>query len=127
MPKGAYKMNDKADGIMTALARLGSQITTLAEQLGARLERSEVVQGQTRVALVEHMGWLQGAMTEMRQDVAVNVGATDQIRRACDGTREELTVVHETIGLLVKRIRLLEADVRRLKGDPRCAKEYLLS
>ncbi len=127
MPKGAYKMNDKADGIMTALARLGSQITTLTDQLGARLERSEAVQGQTRAALVEHTGWMQGTMTEMRHDVAVNIGATDQIRRACDGTREELSTVNETISVLVKRIRLLEADVRRLKGDPRCATEYLLS
>ncbi|WP_419760486.1 hypothetical protein [Acidisoma sp.] len=120
-------MNDKADGIMTALARLGSQITTLTDQLGARLERSEAVQGQTRAALVEHTGWMQGTMTEMRHDVAVNIGATDQIRRACDGTREELSTVNETISVLVKRIRLLEADVRRLKGDPRCATEYLLS
>ena len=120
-------MNDKVDGILAALARLGSQITTLAEQLGTRLERSEAVQGQTRVALMEHTGWLQGTMTEMRNDVAVNIGATDQVRRACDGTREELSTVNETIGLLVKRIRLLEADVRRLKGDPRCATDYLLS
>jgi hypothetical protein len=57
-------------------------------------------------------------MTEMRNDIVVNFGAIDHLRNAHDNTREEMRAVNEMVSLLVKRIRLLEADVRTLKGEP---------
>ncbi len=41
----------------------------------------------------------------------------EQVQRAHDSTREELKTVNEMVILLVKRIRVLEADMRTLKGE----------
>ncbi len=95
-------MSDETDASLAALGRLGTQITTLADQFAMRLDRSEAAQAQTRAELIARIDRLQEAMTE----------------RAHDSTREKLRTVNETITLLIRRVWLLEADVRTLKGDP---------
>jgi len=109
-------MNDETDGIVAALGRLGTQVTMLAEHLGTRLGRSEAAQMQTRNELMAHMGRLRETMTEMRQDVLVNAGSSDQAWRAHDSRREKLRTLNETITFLIRRVWLLEADLRTLRS-----------
>ncbi len=101
---------DQLDG------RMG-QLDTRLDHLAARLDRSEAVHIQTRTELMARMDRLQDAMTDMRNDVLVNFGMVEQVQRAHDSTREELKTVNEMVILLVKRIRVLEADMRTLKGE----------
>ena len=61
---------------------------------------------------------VQDTVTGIRDDVAVNFGATDAVRRANDNTREELRGMGETIALLVRKLNRVEQDVRGLKGEP---------
>jgi hypothetical protein len=106
------------DVILEALGRLEAGQRELAGQFGTRLDRSDAAHLQTRAELMARMDGLHDTMTSMRNDVLVNYGTTDQVRRAHDSTREELRTVNEMVTLLVKRLRVLEADVRTLKGEP---------
>jgi predicted nucleic acid-binding Zn-ribbon protein len=109
------------DQLTTRLDQLTTrldQLTTRLDQLTTRQDRSETVQIQTRADVMARMDRLQDILTGMRDDLLVNFGTADQVRRAHDSTREELRTVNEMVSLLVTKIRLLESDVRTLKGEP---------
>jgi hypothetical protein len=120
-------MSDDTDSMPAALGRLGTQITTLADQLGTLLDRSEDDPVETRAELVARLGRVPDSTARLRHDGAVPVGARGNGRRVLGSTRDELRAVNETMSLLGKRIRLLEADIRTLQGDPRCWTGCLLS
>ncbi len=67
--------------------------TTLLDRLaliGQGLTMLDEGQTKLRAHLVDRIDRLQNIVTAMRDDVAVNFGATDAVRRANDNMREEL-------------------------------------
>jgi len=94
------------DSILTALARLES-----------RLVRLEDGQTALRVDVMARMDRLENKLTEIRDDIAVNFGATDTVKRANDNTREELRSLGETVSAMYRVVRRLDDRVRHLEGD----------
>lgn len=87
-----------------------------------RLEagQSSLQAGQTslRVDLMARMDRLEDGLTAIRNDIAVNFGAADTVRRANDNTREEVRSLADVVSALVRKVRMLETRVRTLTGDP---------
>ena len=52
----------------------------------------------------------------MRDDVAVNFGASDAVRRVHDNTREELRGLGETMSLLFRKLNRVEQEIREIEG-----------
>lgn len=71
-----------------------------------------------RTDLMARMDRLQDAITAIRDDIAVNLGTADQVRRANDNTRDELRALSEVVTTMLRQIQRLQTDVRELKGDP---------
>jgi flagellar hook-associated protein FlgK len=80
-------------------AKLDSDVTRLRSDLMARMDR------------------IQNAITAIRDDIAVNFGTADAVRRANDNTRDELRALVEQVNSMVRQINRLQTDVRTLKGE----------
>ncbi len=89
-------MSDEPDNpILAALARLEAGQTTLQQSVAALATRAELTQVRTeltqvRVDLMARMHRLEDGLTAIRNDIAVNFGAADAVKRANDNTREEV-------------------------------------
>lgn len=62
--------------------------------------------------MMARMDRLQDSITAIRDDIAVNFGASDAAKRANDNTREEVRALGEVVTAMVRRVRNLEAQVR---------------
>jgi hypothetical protein len=76
----------------------------------------EDAQTSLRVDLMARMDRLEDMNTKIRDDIAVNFGATDAVRRAHDNTREELRSLSDVVSVMHRQISRLETDVEQLKG-----------
>lgn len=83
----------------------------------AALERLENGQTELRVDMMARMDRLQDSLTAVRDDIAVNFGTADHVRRANDHTREEVQALAATQSAMLKQIQRLQADIRELKGE----------
>ncbi len=131
-------MSDEPDNpILAALARLEagqatlqqSQATlqrsqeTLQQSVAALATRAELTQvraelTQVRVDLMARMDRLGNALADIRDDIAVNFGAVDAVKRLNDNTREEVSALSSLLTDLVRKVRALETRVREIAGDP---------
>ena len=71
-----------------------------------------------RVDLMARMDRLEDKITDMRGDITVNFGATEQVRRANSNTREELRAVEDHVGTMLLQIRRIKSVISELDGDP---------
>lgn len=98
-------MSDDSTGrILAAIEQLRSDTTAEITKL--------------RVDLMGRMDRLQDALTGIRDDIATNYGASDAAQRANENTRAEVRTLGETVSILVRQVRQLDAKVRELRGDP---------
>ena len=74
---------------------------------------------QLRVDLVDRMDRLQDTMTRLRDDIAVNFGSTDAVRRANDNTRNELRALNDVVMAMVRKARSMEDRIQTLES--KCA------
>ena len=109
------------DPVLAALARLehgqrslDDRLQTL-EQWQRTLEQGQksLEQGQrelsaridrTRSELMDRMDRLQDTVTTIRDDIAVNFGTAEQVRRANDNTRDELRALSEVVSGMQREI-----------------------
>lgn len=64
------------------------------------------------------MDRVQNSVTAIRDDIAVNYGTVDHVRKANDNTREELRQLTALVSGMMRQIVRLQTDVRGLKGEP---------
>jgi hypothetical protein len=91
----------------------------------AVLDRLEKGQAATREDmkklrsdLMSRMDRLQDGLTAIRDDIAVNFGTAEHVRRANDSTRDELRALGDVVNGMLRQIQRLQTDVRGLKGEP---------
>jgi hypothetical protein len=70
-----------------------------------------------RVDLMARMDRLEDINTKIRDDIAVNFGTVDAVRRANDNTREELRALSEVVSLMHRQINRLQIEVAQLKSS----------
>jgi hypothetical protein len=118
------------DPVLAALARLeagqGELSTRLAQvEAGQSAMRTEMATfrsgvmdelGKTRGVIMEKIEGVQADIGRIRDDIAVNFGAVDAVKRANDNTREELRSVGDLVTAMVRKVRTLEDRVRALEG-----------
>jgi len=103
-------MSDEPDNpTLAALARLEAGQATLQQSVAALATRAELTQVRTeltqvrteltqvRVDLMARMDRLEDGLTAIRNDIAVNFGAADAVKRANDNTREEVRSLGEMV------------------------------
>ena len=100
-------MSDEADPVMAALMRLE-----------AGQERFEAGLTALRADLMGRLDRLQHTFAGIRDDIALNYGTADQVRRANDHTREELHSLSRLVMAMSTQIQLLQTQVRELRGEP---------
>ncbi len=71
-----------------------------------------------RVDLMARMDRLENSLTDIRNDIAVNFGTADAVKRANDNTREEVRSLRDIVAALVRKIQTLETKVRDITGAP---------
>jgi chromosome segregation ATPase len=105
--------------VLAALARLeAGQAKLEAGQasLEGRQAGLEAGQAKLRGDLMDRMDRLENNLTAIRDDIAVNHGTVDQVRRANDNTREELRSLGDVVMAMERQILRLKTDVEDLKG-----------
>jgi predicted nucleic acid-binding Zn-ribbon protein len=120
------RMSD--DPVLSALSRLESGMTDVGSRLTSlesRLTNVEagltgVQQSQTtlRVDVMARMDRLENKLTEMRDDITVNIGGTWQNREAINSTRGDLHGLGEQVNIMWRQIKRLEQQVREITGEP---------
>jgi hypothetical protein len=110
------------DPVLSALSRLESGLT----DVGSRLTDVEagltgVQQSQTtlRVDVMARMDRLENKLTEMRDDMTVNIGGTWQTREALSSTRGDLHSLGEQVNIMWRQMKRLEQQVREITGESR--------
>jgi chromosome segregation ATPase len=105
----------------TRLSAIEAQLGALREDLNAlavRMNRLEAGHTSLRVDLMARMDRLDNQLTALRDDMSVNFGATEAVKRANDNTREELRSLGDMVSALYRKVHNLETQVRDLTGDP---------
>jgi hypothetical protein len=88
------------------------------DELRALLAGIEDRLGARSAAIMDRLDRLQDSLTGIRDDIAVNYGATDAARRANDNTREEMRSLAEVQMVMVRQINRMQAELRELRGEP---------
>jgi chromosome segregation ATPase len=72
---------------------------------------------QLRVAVMERIDRLQGALTLQRDELVVNFGAIERVERLARAAQEETRALGEMETPMIRQIRRLQDDVRTLRGE----------
>jgi methyl-accepting chemotaxis protein len=98
--------------------RLEGELTSLkAEQTRLRSDfLSEL--GKTRADIMERVDRLENAVTLIRDDIAVNIGAAEAVERANDNTRADVRTLGQQVSVMWKQIKQLQSEMREVRGDP---------
>nr|WP_294556683.1 hypothetical protein [uncultured Rhodopila sp.] len=98
--------------------RLEADITSLKGEQ-ARLRSDFLAElGKTRADIMERVDRLENAVTLIRDDIAVNMGAVDAVERANDNTRADVRTLGEQMSVMWKQIKQLQSEMREVRGDP---------
>ncbi len=118
MPAWAMGMEGRlastGERLQAGLTALRTDVTPLRTEMTAL--RTEMI--ALRTDLMERMDRLQNGMTLLRDDVSVNFGAVETVRRVNDNTREELRALGDVVSAMHRQIHRLQNDVRELRGEP---------
>jgi hypothetical protein len=74
--------------------------------------------GKTRADIMDKVAGLQDAVIRIRDDIAVNMGAVEQMDRVNDNMRSDLRQMREQMAVMWKQLKAAQEDIRSLKGDP---------
>lgn len=84
----------------------------------AAIAQLRAEQGQLRGDLMARLDRLQNAVTAIRDDIAVNFGATTEVRRANEHTRDEVRALGDVVNAMQRQIQRLQSELRELRGEP---------
>ncbi len=118
--------------VLAALARLEAGQTRLeagytrveADVSGLKAEQTRLRSdflaelGKTRADIMERVDRLENAVTLIRDDIAVNMGAVDAVERANENTRADVRTLGEQVSVMWKQIKQLQSEMREVRGDP---------
>ena len=105
-------------GLFRRIEAFHSGTNGVLERLEAGQTNLEAGQTKLRVDVMERMDRLQDAVTAIRDDISVDSGAVDMARKVNDNTRDDVRQMREDLSVLRRRLLKVEADIRRLNGDP---------
>jgi hypothetical protein len=107
---------DMSDDILSILARLEAGQNRLEFDI-AKLRGDFLVElGSTRAAIMDRVERLENRVTEVRDDIAVAMGSSDQVKRANENTRADLRSMQEQVSVMWKQIKRLETRVDSIEG-----------
>jgi hypothetical protein len=87
------------------LAKIASLRTDFLAEIGSR---SADIMGK----ILE----LRADVTHIRDDIAVNMGAVDQVERVNENTRSDVRQMREQMSVMWKQLKQAQEDIRTLKG-----------
>jgi cellobiose-specific phosphotransferase system component IIB len=67
---------------------------------------------------MERLDRMQDALTEIRDDITVNITRAERAHDAADTTRADARLLGEQVSAMYRQLKRLEARVRDMKGDP---------
>jgi hypothetical protein len=109
------------DPILAALERLvvGQDVLTAGQEaLAAGQARLADGQDRLRMDLMARMDQVRDALTEVRDDIAVNMARAIRRTKRPIRTRQDTRLLSEQVATMERQIRRLEARVREITGDP---------
>jgi uncharacterized protein (UPF0335 family) len=69
-----------------------------------------------RADIMDRVYRLENGMTQIRDDIAVDMGAAEAAERANENTRADLRTLSERVSVMWKQIKRLESDMREVTG-----------
>jgi len=90
----------------------------LVSEIAKHVVQVEASIPSLRIDLMSRMERLENRLTEIRDDIGVNMGAVDQAHRATDSTRDELRLLGEQVTIMYRQIKRLETRVNEITGSP---------
>ena len=106
-------MTDEA--IQAELAEIRHQLGRLVPRVQESV-RSEVT--EARVAIMARIDHLSDAITAIREDIKVNFGASETVRRANEHTREELRDTQNMIADMRRQLLSMGERLAHLEQKP---------
>jgi chromosome segregation ATPase len=100
--------------VQTGLTDVQTGLTALENRQTA-LEDSQT---KLRVDVMARMDRLENRLTEIRDDIGVNMGSTRRAHEAADNTRSEVRLLGEQVNVMWRQMKRLEQQVRDITGDP---------
>jgi chromosome segregation ATPase len=103
---------------VAAMMRLeAGQAAVQAEIAGLRTDfLSEI--GNRSADIMGKVFELRTDITHIRDDIAVNMGAVDQVERINENTRSDMRQMREQMSVMWKQLKQAQEDIRTLKGEP---------
>jgi uncharacterized coiled-coil DUF342 family protein len=109
--------DDPIAAILAALADIRAQMATREDLAKLRAEFLAEL-GTRTAAITEKVAELKAEVTAIRDDIAVNMGAVDQIERVNETTRADVRQLREQVSVMWKQLKQAQQDIRELKGTP---------
>ncbi len=113
------------DLVLAALIRLEAGLGSLhadleASQTSLRAEMTSLRADMTslRVDVMARIDRLENKIGEIRDDIAVNFGTVDAVRRANDNTRDQLRLVEDQVSVMFGKIMRLETRIDEIASHP---------
>ena len=109
------------DPVLAALERLvvGQDVLTAGQEaLAAGQARLMAGQDTLRAEVMGCMDRMQEALTEVRDDIAVNMARAIRRTKRPIRTRHDTRLLSEQVATMERQIRRLEARAREITGDP---------
>ena len=119
--QGQKQLEQRLDGLEQGQKQVDQRLGGVEQgqrDLVALVGRVQAEATRNRSDIMARMDRFQDAVTAIRDDIAVNFGTADQVRRANDNTREGLRVLGDVVATMQKQIQRLQTEVRELRGDP---------
>ncbi len=105
-----------------ALERRFDTLEQRFDKLEQRFDKLEAGQTQLRVAVMDRIDRLENALSEIRDDIGVNMGRADRAHQAADSTRSELRELSQEMTVMWRQIKRLDTRVSDIEsGRPSAA------
>ncbi len=119
---------DQINNVSERFNRLAEQISRVTEQViwlteqaerlteqGGRLEKQQT---GLRVDLMARMDRMQATLDQVKSDITVNFANTDRVDRKAQSAQDEIRLVMEIVGEMVRSVRRLETRMATLEEKP---------
>jgi len=98
---------DRWDEMRGRLAHMDGKLTALVDAVAS-----------LRADLMTRLDRHAEMLNAIRDDVAVNFGTADAVKRANENTREEVRALGDIVSGMHRQIHRLQTQMREVRGDP---------
>src|SRR5215472_36249 len=106
-PLGRRMSEDRWDEMRGRLAHMDGKLTALVDAVAS-----------LRADLMTRLDRHAEMLNAIRDDVAVNFGTADAVKRANENTREEVRALGDIVSGMHRQIHRLQTQMREVRGDP---------